>query len=71
MATTTRCRILATVLPSGDAMRCPTDIRTFHYHAPILTVRAILTRGYAPCEHRHRTLPAARRCFEDMRQEAR
>lgn len=54
-----RCLLLASKMGANDVMRCPTTINTFHYHAG--------TREYPMsdiCSHKHRTIKAAARCFE-------
>lgn len=58
---TGRCAILAHLV-APDAFRCPTGSATFHYHANVPGGRLAILTGGAPCEHRHKTLDAAREC---------
>jgi hypothetical protein len=57
-----RCRILATLV-APDAFRCPTtQSSAFHYHANVPGGTFVFLTGGAPCDHRHKSLDAAREC---------
>ena len=61
------CKILATTLDMYT-MRCPTTPTKFHWHG-IEPGKASPMTGSVPCDHRHKSVEAARVCGEKLRWE--